>query len=207
MQPSFLIEQQFKEKKIVGIDEVGRGSLAGPVVACCVLLKQHHNNYQKYDYYQQINDSKKIKPATRKILANHLMQDMQFGLGIVDSLTIDRINILQATKMAMHLAYLDFCLKYRFEPDVLLVDGNIKPFSLLKQTILPIIKGDSKSLSIASASIIAKEIRDEILTKYHQQFPMYHFNTNYGYLTLQHKLAIQKFALCPIHRQSFKIKI
>ncbi len=203
MQPSFLIEKQFNNKLVVGIDEVGRGSLAGPVVSCCVLVNQKHN----YNYFPQINDSKKINSATRKILANHLMIDMQFGLGIVDSLTIDRINILQATKMAMHLAYLDFCFKYNFQPDVLLIDGNIKPFSLEKQIILPIIKGDSKSLSIASASIIAKEIRDEILTKYHQQFSMYHFNTNYGYLTLQHKLAIKKFGLCPIHRQSFKIKL
>jgi ribonuclease HII len=203
MQPSFLIEKQFNDKLIVGIDEVGRGSLAGPVVACCVLLNQKQN----YHYFSQINDSKKINSTTRKKLASHLMLDMQFGLGIVDSLTIDRINILQATKMAMHLAYLDFCFKYNFQPDVLLVDGNIKPFSLDKQLILPIIKGDTKSLSIASASIIAKEIRDEILTKYHQQFSMYHFKTNYGYLTLQHKLAIKKFGLCPIHRHSFKIKL
>jgi len=203
MQPSFLIEKQFHQKLIVGIDEVGRGSLAGPVVACCVLLNQQQN----YDYFSQINDSKKIKPSTRKILANKLMFDMQFGLGVVDSLTIDRINILQATKIAMHLAYQDFCFKYNFQPDVLLIDGNIKPFSLEKQIILPIIKGDSKSLSIASASIIAKEIRDEILKKYHQQFSVYHFNTNSGYLTLQHKLAIKNFGLCPIHRQSFKINL
>ena len=145
MQPSFLIEKQFHQKLIVGIDEVCRGSLAGPVVACCVLLNQQQN----YDYFSQINDSKKIKPSTRKILANKLMFDMQFGLGVVDSLTIDRINILQATKMAMHLAYRDFCFKYNFQPDVLLIDGNIKPFSLEKQIILPIIKGDSKSFSIA----------------------------------------------------------
>jgi len=203
MQPSFLIEKQFNHKLIVGIDEVGRGSLAGPVVACCILLNQHQN----YDYFSQINDSKKINPNTRKILANNLMSDMKFGLGIVDSLTIDKINILQATKIAMHLAYLDFCFKYQFEPDVLLIDGNIKPFSLEKQIILPIIKGDSKSFSIASASIIAKEIRDKILTKYHQQFSMYHFNTNYGYLTSQHKIAIKNFGPCPIHRQSFKIKL
>jgi ribonuclease HII len=202
MQPSFLIEKQFKEKKIVGIDEVGRGSLAGPVVASCVLLSKQNCNY-----YEQINDSKQLKPNARKILAHNLMKDMHFGIGIVDSLTIDRINILQATKMAMKLAYLDFCFKYQFEPDVLLVDGNIKPFSLPTQIILPVIKGDTKSLSIASASIIAKEIRDEILIKYHQQFPVYHFNTNFGYLTLQHNLAIKKFSLCLIHRKSFKIKI
>ena len=127
-----------------------------------------------------------------------------FGIGVVDEKIIDEINILQATKMAMRLAFEDLQKKYKITPKVILVDGNFAPFAQENLQILPIIKGDQKSLSIAAASILAKETRDEIMNKIHKNFPQFGFNKHAGYPTKFHVEQIQKFGICLHHRKSFE---
>ncbi|MBU6338420.1 MAG: ribonuclease HII [Rickettsiales bacterium] len=197
--PNFLIENQYKSLVVAGIDEAGRGPLAGPVVAACAILD--HN-----DFPHSINDSKKISKKLRLKIFDELKEKSKFGIGIVDEKKIDEINILQATKLAMLLAYQDLCNKYKISPQVILVDGNFAPFS--KQDaiveILPIVKGDQKSLSIAAASIIAKETRDQIMLDLHQKFTHYSFDKNAGYGTKFHLDQIKKFGICEFHRKSFE---
>jgi ribonuclease HII len=146
MQPSFLIENNYKNLLVAGIDEAGRGPLAGPVVASCVILNQD-------DFPDEINDSKKLSKSQRQKIFLELQIKAKFGIGIVDEKMIDKINILEATKLAMLRAYLDLRQKYQSSPSIILVDGNMIPFSKqdsLKE-ILPIVKGDQQSLSIAAA--------------------------------------------------------
>ncbi|MBM5782000.1 MAG: ribonuclease HII [Pelagibacterales bacterium] len=195
--PNFLIENSFPNHAVAGIDEAGRGPLSGPVVAACVILDQ--TNYPK-----EINDSKKLSKTTRKKIYHFLKEEAKFGVGIVDENKIDEINILQATKLAMFLAYEDICKKYQIKPETLLVDGNFKPFNDNKIEIISIVKGDQKSLSIAAASIIAKETRDEIMLKLSQEFPQYGWDKNSGYPTKSHILAIEKFGICKYHRKTFE---
>jgi ribonuclease HII len=199
MQPSFLIENNFDTALVCGIDEAGRGPLAGPVVASCVMLNQDN-------FSSAINDSKKLSKNVRKKLYDDLKNNCKFGIGVVDEKIIDKINILEATKLAMLYSYQDFCKKYNFFPKIILVDGNFKPFNLQDEIlqIEPIIKGDQKSYSIASASIIAKEYRDEIMLNYHQKFPLYNFNKHSGYGTKNHIENIKKHGICEIHRKSFE---
>ena len=199
MQPSFLIEKNFDTSLICGIDEAGRGPLAGPVVASCVMLNQN-------DFLAEINDSKKLSKNLRKKIYNDLKNNCKFGIGVVDEKIIDKINILEATKLAMLQAYQDFCKKYDLFPKIILVDGNFKPFNLQDELlqIEPIIKGDQKSYSIASASIIAKEYRDEIMLNYHQKFPVYNFDKHNGYGTKNHLENIKKYGICDIHRKTFE---
>jgi len=201
MQPSFLIEKQFIQKNTVGIDESGRGSIAGPVVASCVFLDMQKN----YDFYNKINDSKKLTAKKRQKILIDLEKYCLFGIGVVDILTIDRINILQATKQAMYLAYLDFVLKYQWHPNIVLVDGNVKPFACQNesQQIITVKQGDTKSLSIAAASIIAKELRNLILIQYNKSFFQYGFDSHFGYLTELHKQQLSLVGPCSIHRKSF----
>ncbi len=195
--PNFLIENSFPNHTVAGIDEAGRGPLSGPVVAACVIL-------DKNNYPEEINDSKKLSKTTRKKIYSFLKEKAKFGVGIVDENKIDEINILQATKLAMLLAYEDMYQKYQVKPETLLVDGNFKPFNNHTTEIIPIIKGDQKSLSIAAASIIAKETRDEIMLKLNQEFPQYGWDKNFGYPTKSHVLAIEKFGICKYHRKSFE---
>lgn len=195
--PNFLIEDYFAQKIVAGIDEAGRGPLSGPVVAACVILDR--NNYPK-----DINDSKKLSKTSRKKIFNFLKENSKFGVGIVDEKKIDEINILQATKLAMFLAYKNLCEKHQTNPKVLLVDGNFKPFENSEIEIVPIVKGDQKSLSIAAASIIAKETRDAIMLKLNEEFPQYCWNKNAGYPTKSHIFAIEKFGICKYHRKSFE---
>lgn len=199
MQPTFLIENNFDTKIICGIDEAGRGPLAGPVVACTFLV-----NREKI--LPKINDSKKISKSKRRKIFQDLIDNHKYGVGIVDNFQIDKINILQATKLAMKISFDNFCEKYGFSADILLVDGNMVPFEKIQnlQEILPIIKGDQKSISIACASIVAKEVRDDIMDKYHQQFPDFEFNKHYGYGTKKHIENINKYGISPIHRKSFE---
>jgi len=199
MQPSFLIEKKFDTSLICGIDEAGRGPLAGPVVASCVMLNQN-------DFLTEINDSKKLSKNLRKKIYSELKKNCKFGIGVIDEKIIDKINILEATKLAMLQAYKNFCEKYNLYPEIILVDGNFKPFILcdkIKQ-IEPIIKGDQKSYSIASASIIAKEYRDQIMLDYHQKFPIYNFAKNNGYGTKDHIEKITNEGICDIHRKTFE---
>jgi len=180
---------------VAGIDEAGRGPLAGPVVAAVCILPRSR-------LISRINDSKKLSPKLRDEIFQEFTNDpeIQYGIGIVDSEEIDRINIYQATIQAMLLAV----EQLKIQPDYLLVDG----LNLMHKTIPSekIIKGDQLSGSIAAASIIAKETRDRLMVHYHDKWPEYHFNQHKGYGTEIHRRALQKYGFCPIHRRSFKNK-
>jgi ribonuclease HII len=177
---------------IVGIDEVGRGSVAGPVVASAVILSENFR-------IEGIRDSKKIPEKEREELFwAILLNALDIGIGIIDSVEIDRINILRATRQAMHNAVTDLTNK----PDIILIDAITIPSIKIKQ--MPIIKGDAKSASIAAASIIAKVVRDGIMIKYHSMYPQYEFDKHKGYATKAHLDKIEKYGPCPIHRKSFQ---
>lgn len=210
MQPSFLFENQYLNLKVAGVDEAGRGPLAGPVVACCASL-----NFNQEIINLKVNDSKKLNANKRKQLFEILIKKIDFGIGIVDHQVIDQVNIYQATKLAMIKAYENFLQKYSYQLQVLLVDGNFTPFlsndmfdnNKINDSIIDskaIVKGDQKSYSIACASIIAKETRDQLMLEYHQQFPQYNFAKNMGYGTKIHLEKIKQFGACPIHRKSFE---
>ena len=179
-------------RKIAGIDEAGRGPLAGPVVSAAVILPLTLDD-------SEITDSKKLSPGKRERLYDQIYaRATAVGIGIVDSVEIDRINILQASllSMAMAVKNLQPC------PDFLLIDGIFRIASNLPQKPIP--KGDSLSISIAAASIIAKVTRDRLMQKYHHYYPQFDFPRHKGYPTKAHKEAIRKFGFCPIHRKSFK---
>ena len=198
MQPSFLIENNYPELLVAGIDEAGRGPIAGPVVAACVILDR--NNFP-----QSINDSKKLSKLQRQQIFIELKNTTKFGVGIIDEKTIDQINILEATKLAMLAAYNDLHKKYNLSPQVILVDGNFVPFTKRHSInqILPVVKGDQKSFSIAAASIIAKETRDEIMRNLDKKYPQFGFAKHAGYPTKLHVEKITEFGICEFHRRSF----
>ena len=176
---------------ICGIDEVGRGPLAGPVVAGAVILPKDCD-------ILYINDSKKLSAAKREELYDEIMEKaVSVGLGFVSPERIDEINILQATYEAMREAVskLDPC------PDLLLNDAVTIPG--LPQTQVPIIKGDAKSISIGAASIIAKVTRDRLMEEYDHMFPQYGFASNKGYGSAEHIAAIKEYGPTPIHRKTF----
>jgi ribonuclease HII len=203
MQPSFLIENKYQNLFVAGIDEAGRGPLAGPVVAACVILDRGDfsdgNNCE-------INDSKKLSKLRRKKIFFELKNKAKFGVGIVDEKIIDEINILEATKLAMLRAYLDLQKKYKISPQIILVDGNFIPFKKQDKIseILAIVKGDQKSFSIAAASIIAKETRDQIMCDLDQKYPQYGFAKHAGYPTQFHREKIREHGICEFHRKSFE---
>lgn len=177
---------------IAGIDEAGRGPLAGPVVSAAVMLPRPCR-------LQGIADSKKLTPKKRNQLYTQLYDEaISIGIGIVDAVEIDRINILQASLLSMAMAAEN--LKPR--PDCLLIDGTFQISSDLPQRPIP--KGDCLSISIAAASIIAKVTRDRIMERYDQDYPEFGFSRHKGYPTLAHREAIRRFGCCPIHRASFR---
>ncbi len=191
---SFL-ERCLREKgyqRVGGLDEAGRGPLAGPVVAACVILKETGDQ-------SRFVDSKKISATMRSRLYRELQSTGAIiGVGMVSETEIDRCNILQASLLAMKKAVLSMSL----EPDFLLVDGNQRvPITIPQQTL---VQGESKSASIGAASIVAKVFRDALMDRYHHQYPEYNFQQNRGYATLEHRRAIAKHGPCAIHRQSFK---
>ena len=179
---------------IAGIDEAGRGPLAGPVVAAAVVLPDRYS-------HPDINDSKKLTSRSRELLFEGIRTDaLAVGIGVVDSRVIDELNILRATLLAMREAVADL----QVVPDCLLVDGNQSvPLEIPQETI---VKGDGRSVSIAAASIVAKVSRDRIMEIYHRQFPYYNFFKNKGYGTAEHRRAIREHGFCKIHRRSFHIK-
>jgi len=179
---------------IAGIDEAGRGPLAGPVVAASVILP--------VDYYNsEIKDSKKLTPKKRDKLFEVITRDaVSYGIGIVDNYEIDRINILEATMKAMQISINNL----NVIPDYILVDGN--HFFNCEINYKLIIKGDSKSLSIAAASILAKVTRDRLMNDYTINYPEYNFSKHKGYGTKEHINLIKKFGKSPIHRKSFLVK-
>lgn len=178
---------------VAGIDEAGRGPLAGPVVAATVILP-------KGLVIKGLKDSKKVLEKKRKKLFWEIVCGAEnIGIGIVDADNIDRTNILKATRLAMERAFKDLARI----PDILLIDALTLP-NLNKISQKPIIKGDSTSASIAAASIIAKTVRDDIMLVYHEKYPLYNFKKHKGYSTQEHIECIQLYGPCPIHRKSFK---
>jgi ribonuclease HII len=179
---------------IAGIDEAGRGPLAGPVVAAAVIFPPGYVN-------AEINDSKQLSARKREELYEIIKSNaVAIGMGVVDADIIDRLNILRATLQAMREAVLELSAS----PDFLLIDG-LQCIPLLTPQ-KPLVKGDSRSISIAAASIIAKVSRDRIMEMYHRQFPQYNFRQNKGYGTKEHCSAIKQFGMCKIHRKSFHVK-
>lgn len=198
MQPSFSLENSFNNLIVAGIDEAGRGPLAGPVVAACVILDQ--NNFPS-----GINDSKKLSPKKRAQLFDQIKASAKIGLGIAEAEKIDQINILEATKLAMFEAYKNLHEKYSINPQLVLVDGNVIPFKKIDEIeeIIAVVKGDQKSLSIAAASIVAKEVRDRIMKEIDLIYPQYGFAKHSGYPTEFHIQKIKEFGICKFHRKSF----
>ena len=183
---------------VAGIDEAGRGSLVGPVVAACVII-DHSKLCPKI--FEKINDSKKLSIKNRFLIYQKLLELNSIGIGIVEAKIIDKINIFQATKLAMKLAF-DNLIKRKFLPQIALVDGNFIPE--INCPAKSIIKGDNKSKSIAAASIIAKQTRDNLMLKMHQKYPQYKWDKNKGYGTKSHLDNIKKHGICDLHRKSFK---
>ena len=178
-------------KLIAGVDEVGRGPLAGPVVAAAVILPQKCK-------IKGLNDSKKIpKKKHEEIFLAVKDKALAIGIGIMDNHVIDQVNIYEATKLAMKEAV----LQLELQPEHLLIDA-MKLDLPISQT--SIIKGDANSLSIAAASIVAKVTRDKIMANYDQEFPGYDFGQNAGYGTAKHLEGIEKHGITPIHRTSFE---
>lgn len=178
-------------ENICGIDEVGRGPLAGPVVAGAVILP-------KNEPILYLNDSKKLSEKKREMLYDEIMEKaVATGIGMVSPARIDEINILQATYEAMRLAVQNLKVK----PDLLLNDAVTIPGLDIDQ--VPIIKGDTKSVSIAAASIIAKVTRDRLMAEYEAVMPGYDFASNKGYGTKAHIEGLKKSGPCPIHRRTF----
>jgi ribonuclease HII len=179
-------------RDIAGIDEAGRGPLAGPVVSAAVILPFTFDD-------AEVTDSKKLSPMKREDLYDRIYdQAVTVGIGVVDPVEIDRINILQASLLSMAMAAnnLDPC------PDFLLIDGTFRIVCDLPQKTIP--KGDTLSISIAAASIIAKVSRDRLMHNYNHYYPQFDFPRHKGYPTKAHKDAIRKYGCSPIHRKSFK---
>ena len=185
-------EEQYKEYHMIcGIDEAGRGPLAGPVVAGAVILPADCE-------ILYLNDSKKLSAARREQLYDEIMEKaVAVGIGAVSPERIDEINILQATYEAMRIAISKLSVK----PDLLLNDAVKIPGVELPQ--VPIIKGDAKSVSIAAASIVAKVTRDRMMVQYEELYPGYEFASNKGYGSARHIAALKSLGPCPIHRRSF----
>lgn len=195
-----MFERQAKDQgyqKVCGVDEAGRGPLAGPVVAAACILPESILNEPLL--LRNLDDSKKVLPAIREKLFQLIseMPDVFYGIGIADHKEIDELNIFQATLLAMKRAVQNLSCK----PCLILVDGKHGP----KQEIplQTIIKGDQVSLSIAAASILAKVTRDRLMEAFDLKWPGYGFKQHKGYSTEQHFLALEKLGPCPIHRQSF----
>ncbi|MEW6145428.1 MAG: ribonuclease HII [Thermodesulfobacteriota bacterium] len=192
--PDLVIEKRIwaKGKTPAGVDEAGRGPLAGPVVAAAVILPEAFS-------IPGLDDSKKLTHFQRvTILEQVVSSAVAFAVGIVSHEEIDNINILRASLLAMEIAV----NKLERMPDFLLIDGNQKTSLPIPQET--VIKGDSRCCSIAAASIVAKVRRDEIMDRYHEQFPEYNFRSHKGYPTREHLEAIRKYGPCPIHRRTFR---
>jgi len=189
-----MLKKKFSDQIEVGCDESGRGCLAGPVVAAAVLLPDSFNN-------KTLNDSKKLSKKKREILEKIIInQSISYGIGIVSPKEIDKINILNASFLAMHRAIDKISHKY----DILLIDGNrFNQYKTVKHEC--IIKGDSKYMSIAAASILAKTARDEIMKDLSKKFPKYSWENNKGYPTKKHRDALKKFGANKYHRKSFQL--
>lgn len=195
MEDLYQYDESLREKgflRIAGIDEAGRGPLAGPVVAAAVV-------FSKGITIKGLRDSKKVPEKERETLYPEILRFSEdVGVGIVGHEEIDRLNILRATKLAMQYAIENLSQP----PDILVIDALSLPSVPIKQ--LSIIKGESISASIAAASIVAKVVRDKIMMGYHRQYPHYNFEKHKGYSTKEHLDMIRLYGPCPIHRKSFQ---
>ena len=192
-------EKLYNEKNIkyiCGIDEAGRGPLAGPVVVGAVVMPRDSK-------IEWVNDSKKVTEKRREILYDKITEEaLAWGVGIVSEKEIDQINILNATKIGLHLALGEVIEKLGEKPDIVIVDAlkDIDTFQIPYQSI---IKGDATRYSIACASIIAKVTRDRIMRQWDEIYPVYNFEKNKGYGTSEHINALKDYGPCQIHRRSF----
>ncbi|TDM42190.1 ribonuclease HII [Macrococcoides goetzii] len=185
-----LYEKKYPGKVIAGIDEVGRGPLAGPVVACAVILNENHAFYG-------LNDSKQMSKLNRAKVEAELLENVTYAIGIATVEEIDAINIYETTKIAMLRAIEALPVT----PDVLLIDAMKLQTGLIEESI---IKGDSTSISIAAASVIAKEYRDRLMVELAKTYPGYDFENNAGYGTKKHLDGIATYGITPIHRKTFE---
>lgn len=195
-----MLKNSLSAKKFVaGVDEAGRGPLAGPVVAAAVILGSQHP--------EGLDDSKKLSPKKRAILDQKIRDTCLWGIGVVDAEEIDKLNILKATMKAMTIALLELLKVSKKEPSAILIDGNISPYGRCKDWRWPkartIIGGDATEPAISAASIVAKEWRDRIMNQADQVFPEYGWFKNKGYGTAEHIEAIKKHGPSPFHRRSF----
>lgn len=195
--PNFREENKLSRKGckvVVGIDEAGRGPLAGPVVACALYFNKMPDLLVK--------DSKQLSFKQREEIYRLLKKDLnvEWGIGKVSEKVIDKINILNATKLAMKRAVRNL----KKETDFLLIDGNFNLDINIPQK--SVIKGDQKVMSIAAASIVAKVTRDRMMLKYHQRYPQYCFDRHKGYGSQLHRELIRKYGYCSLHRRSFHLK-
>ncbi len=189
----FASVESLKGKLICGIDEVGRGPLAGPVVAAAVILPEGF-------FHEDIVDSKRLKSHKIKEVARLIYREaVSTSIGIKDASYIDEKDILTATFMAMYEAFLSLNVK----PDLILIDGNLKNPYITDTPQISLIKGESKSLAIAAASIIAKDYRDRLMEDYGTLYPQYKFEKHKGYGTREHLELLRKYGPSPIHRKSF----
>lgn len=190
-------------KFVAGIDEAGRGPLAGPVVAGAVIAYPDTvKNIQNTSKFKLIRDSKSLSARQREIAYDFIVQNFQWGVGLSDEKTIDRINILQAAFLAMKKAISDLKRKIKNNPEIVLVDGR-SPIPNISVRQESIVGGDKFVFSISAASIIAKVTRDRLMLAFHEKYPEYGFARHKGYGTKMHFEMIKKYGLCEIHRKSF----
>lgn len=177
-----------------GCDEAGRGCLAGPVVAAAVILPAGFNN-------DILNDSKQLSEKKRYALRDVIEREAQgYGIGIVDHKEVDKINVLNASILAMHRAL----EKLKVQPEHIIIDGNrFKPYHKIPHET--VVKGDGKYLSIAAASVLAKTYRDDLMSELHNKYPYYHWDKNKGYPTKAHRTGILEYGPSPFHRMTFQL--
>jgi len=178
------------EGELAGVDEAGRGPLAGPVVAAAVMLNSNHQ-------LSYLNDSKQILPSKREKIFIEILKNARIGIGVVEESIIDEINIYQASRLAMKRAVLDLATV----PECLLIDGKMKLDLPIKQ--IAIVKGDAKSAVIAAASIVAKVYRDRWMGFLDELYPFYEFSRHKGYATQLHRDRLRQYGPSPVHRKTF----
>ncbi len=205
-----MTKKEKKRKAVIGIDEAGRGPLAGPVVAVAVTIKKEKENDFAFLKIEKGNktsfrDSKKYSPLRREKIYENLRENpcVFWGLGVASEKEIDKMNILQATKLAMERALKKTSKKIRESGGVVIVDGNIPIETTLRQRC--VVRGDESFIECALASIIAKTERDRLMIEYHKKYPRFGFDKHKGYGTKEHRKALLRYGPSPIHRRSFKI--
>lgn len=205
----FLFDQNVREEGyqyVCGIDEAGRGPLAGPVVAAAVVLPEEEKIMEVCPELAGLNDSKKLSEKKREALFPLILKHaVAYGIGEADCREIDELNILNATFLAMSRAVTAMQTDFKINPDILLVDGNRDPH--IMDNTRTVIKGDANSASIAAASILAKVTRDKKLVELDETYPQYGFAKHKGYPTKLHYEKIAEHGICPEHRLSFLKKI